>query len=1034
MAVPELCPNCRSELPANAPQGLCPACLLQQGLDSEDSVALINQEESSTGAWIGVISPDQLVDEIRDGEVDRTPAYSHSDGATRSYSSGVAPDDSDATLSYSVVKDGGQIEPLLSPHDLDQLATTFYPGVVLQGRYVLERELGRGAMGMVFLGRDNRLGRPVAVKAILPGDSGSRARGTITEREVRDRFTKEARIGANLTHPAIATVHDFGFHGDSPFTVFEYVDGLTLQEVMKRRGRIPIGEVRLIIGALAQALDFAHSRFIIHRDLKPANIKSDGQGQLKILDLGLATEFRHHADWSGFAGTPAYASPEQAAGLPSDGRSDQYSLAVITYELLAGQRPFCASRAMELLQMHRDKEPPLIRSLVPDVLESVELTILQAMQKDPERRFSNCVQFAVALGFCPVIEPSSAEETLLEGDVEFQGTRRTRRFRLPMLRKFRWGRFLWPAREGRLVLTRTSLWAVDRIRVIQQPLREITGIKGACERTGCLTLFGSSIDELLARPIGFTSTFECVEWQRSIDKARALRVPNARAEETGASRLVVLLRRRPNLKYQVLGPVAAHGPGRKSAQMGLQVRAAMIGADAVIDVQVERASASSPHRWSASGNAILAISKSDRSELLSRWFEGELTAKANHCLAFMLAYCVLTALYGVSGRNETLMGAAVTLTVDALLLGLPAIPVSLLRRSCRPELLRPAATACVSQSLFVFMIEQSRFIPELLYFSSSIGLLALVVRPFKPIPLACLAVSMHFAGTFRDLGATFSEFLSQAVHEPKTANHGYKATIRSAKAVLYLSIVLSISIVSLSSWTFYSLLRRARLQRTQDNAVRRKNFQRDFADLKFNEGIRYFQDRPSAALMRFSEALNSIESLPEDERDLPENRYLVAMCRCNIGILEFDSGRRHDGQVDIHRGVEILEQLSLEYPDSNEYVWELVDERIRYAAILTRAGAQVRPDKRAIMELADKNIQLLLRMSGLTENEACRKWLYLAQSYAYMGDLDEGRHWYDKCVQFVEADHSTDNEIIRLRAVAAQLLAELSRFEAGKKE
>ena len=247
--------------------------------------------------------------------------------------------DPDATLLYSVVREGGKIEPLVSERDLDQLARTFAPGMVLQGRYVLERELGRGAMGLVFLGRDNRLDRPVAIKAILPSESGWRARGTATEKQFQDGFLQEAKIGANLAHPAIATVHDFGYHGETPFTVFEYVGGPTLQEVLKRRARTPLEEVCLIIGPLAQALDFAHSRFVVHRDLKPANIKATEQGNFKILDLGLATEFRRQTNWS-FCGTPAYASPEQASGIPADGRSDQYALALIVYELLTGQRVF----------------------------------------------------------------------------------------------------------------------------------------------------------------------------------------------------------------------------------------------------------------------------------------------------------------------------------------------------------------------------------------------------------------------------------------------------------------------------------------------------------------------------------------------------------------------------------------------------------------------------------------------------------------------------------------------------------------------
>ena len=153
--------------------------------------------------------------------------------ATGSCHSGAVKADPDATLSYSVAREGGQVEPLLTPQDLEQLATTFYPGMVLQGRYVLERELGRGGMGLVFLGRDNRLDRTVAIKAILPSDRGWRARGPATEKQFQDRFLQEAKIGANLAHPAIATVHDFGYHGETPFTVFEYVDGPTLYEVIK---------------------------------------------------------------------------------------------------------------------------------------------------------------------------------------------------------------------------------------------------------------------------------------------------------------------------------------------------------------------------------------------------------------------------------------------------------------------------------------------------------------------------------------------------------------------------------------------------------------------------------------------------------------------------------------------------------------------------------------------------------------------------------------------------------------------------------
>ncbi len=189
-------------------------------------------------------------------------------------------------------------------------------------------------MGRVYLGRDTRLDRPVAIKVIIPDSAGRR--GDDTEGSLRERFADEARLGANLAHPAIATVFDYGFHDGHPFTVFEYIPGETLRDLLRRRGPLPLEEVRLILGPLAQALDFAHARHIVHRDLKPDNIRATEQGLFKILDLGLARDFLRHSDWSGFAGTPAYAAPEQAAGLPCDGRADQYALAVIAFELLTG--------------------------------------------------------------------------------------------------------------------------------------------------------------------------------------------------------------------------------------------------------------------------------------------------------------------------------------------------------------------------------------------------------------------------------------------------------------------------------------------------------------------------------------------------------------------------------------------------------------------------------------------------------------------------------------------------------------------------
>jgi tetratricopeptide (TPR) repeat protein len=340
-------------------------------------------------------------------------------------------------------------------------------------------------MGLVFLGRDNRLDRPVAIKAILPGGSGCRARGTITEQEVRERFNEEARIGANLTHPAIATVYDFGLHDGVPFTVFEYVAGPTLQETLNRYRRIPLQETQLIIGLLGQALDFAHARGVVHRDLKPANIKATEQSHFKILDLGLATEFKRQIDW-GFAGTPAYASPEQAAGRACDGRTDQYALALIAFELLVGRRLFESRDPRVLLELHRDAPPSGIDKSPPDISGTIRHALTRALSKDPNDRFPTCTDFAVALGCQLLSTPEPAPEILMEADVEQM---RVGRFgwRLslgygagvefnPLLKQAkRW--LLGRSNSVHLVLTRDRLWSFYRTEIHDWSIEQIRHVE-----------------------------------------------------------------------------------------------------------------------------------------------------------------------------------------------------------------------------------------------------------------------------------------------------------------------------------------------------------------------------------------------------------------------------------------------------------------------------------------------------------------------------------------------------------------------------
>jgi tetratricopeptide (TPR) repeat protein/serine/threonine protein kinase len=545
--------------------------------------------------------------------------------------------DSDVTLSYSAARDGGPVEPLLSAQDLEQLANTFTPGMVLQGRYVLERELGRGGMGLVFLGRDNRLDRPVAIKAILPGESGWRARGPTTEKKFQDRFLQEAKIGANLTHPAVATVHDFGYHGEAPFTVFEYVAGPTLYDVIKRRGRLPLEEVQLIIGPLAQALDFAHSRFVVHRDLKPANIKATEQGNFKILDLGLATEFRRQSNWS-FCGTPAYASPEQAAGLPTDGRSDQYALALIAYELLTGQRPFSGRRIEELLEMHRNQEPPFPQTIFADVPVSIRMALQRGLSKKPDARFDSCQAFAAALGCRMLSESLPAPEFLLEAFV-----REHRRSVLPT------GTYL--------ALVPDAIWSCHRGEVRRWPLDDLIDMKRYWGSVGLQFRFAGP-QKTVSKTFRFKSEDERGRWIDRIERLTHVlaygyrrklvkgsthrRSPRPTGQVAPSRReIVVLLQHGPNVRFQMLGPVEAHERKRWEAEAKLSVLSRFIGADAVVNLREERLFRYLHRSTRLAGTAVRAVDQDGRQELISRWFGRQIDSAVKSYYACLAVYCML---------------------------------------------------------------------------------------------------------------------------------------------------------------------------------------------------------------------------------------------------------------------------------------------------------------------------------------------------------------------------------------------------------
>ncbi len=299
-------------------------------------------------------------------------------------------DDGDSTSLFCRIVRGSELVTVLDPDTGGGTVEEIQIGSLLNDRYFLKQVLGSGGMGKVYLGHDKRLDRKVAVKVILH-------RFATHEPRLERLLEREARLGAGLNHPNIATVLDFGLHGDRCYSVFEFVEGETLRTVLNRRRKIPLEEVVQILEPLVRALDFAHSKGIVHRDLKPENVCLTPDGSFKILDLGIAHSIHDDAISTTYFGTPAYSSPEQCAGRPVDGKSDQYALGLMAFEMLTGKKAFSDTSPQRLMHRQRTELPPGPSQLEPGIPESVDRAVLRAVDKSPGNRFPSCREFAAAL-------------------------------------------------------------------------------------------------------------------------------------------------------------------------------------------------------------------------------------------------------------------------------------------------------------------------------------------------------------------------------------------------------------------------------------------------------------------------------------------------------------------------------------------------------------------------------------------------------------------------------------------------------------
>ncbi len=406
-----------------------------------------------------------------------------------------------ATIAAEVLE-GDALGPTLALTRQPSARTWAFPGGRTLGRFELIRPVGSGGFGTVYEARDPKLDRTVAVKVLHIGEfaTGDQA----------DRFLREARNAAQLRHPAIVQVHEFGEHNRLPFIVSDFIDGMPLSDWLESEKPTPLESARLV-AVLAEALDYAHKQGVIHRDVKPSNIMIDSLGRPHIMDFGLAKRDSGEVTMTrqgDILGTPAYMSPEQARGESHevDGRSDVYSLGVVLYVLLTGELPFHGKLRI-LIHQVLNEEPRSPRSLVETIPRDLETICLKAMTKEPHQRYASAGEMAEDLRRFERAEPIKARPS---GFVE---------------RAWKWCKrnpklaWAFAAVAGAMLLTIASLAAAtlnfraSNLREAEARAKAQSGLQLACDAVDSLLTRVGDDPTLVARGHGLSElAFSARSW------------------------------------------------------------------------------------------------------------------------------------------------------------------------------------------------------------------------------------------------------------------------------------------------------------------------------------------------------------------------------------------------------------------------------------------------------------------------------------------------------------------------------------------